>query len=371
MAVPPEDLSDKRELRPDVAQGEDAGRQGIPNQEIAPSTAAEEVRRVLVLRPGAIGDTLVTLPALLAVRQRYPRARIEMAGNATALPIAQASGLIDAWIRFDDGRVTRLFMPADPPAGDHFLGIDVAIAWGRDADGTLRRAFERRGAREIVVAPSRPDPSQPELVAAHLLGTLAPLGIATEPQTLSLPELRVPDEAEDAALAELTASGLAERPFIAIHPSSGSPAKNWPAEQFLMLVDLLAERHGLPCVVFGGPADAEALLVLHDRTSAGQSDAVRSDESRPGPERPVLIDRPLLVVAALLRRAAGFVGNDSGLSHLAGMLGVPTLALFGPSDPTLWAPLGPRVRVVRTASLATLPAHVVLAELEALLKFRT
>ena len=75
------------------------------------------------------------------------------------------------------GMNLRLFTPSDPPPDDPFLGIDVAVAWGRDADGTLGRALARRGAMTVIVAPSRPDPSRPEHVARHLLRTLAPLGI--------------------------------------------------------------------------------------------------------------------------------------------------------------------------------------------------
>jgi ADP-heptose:LPS heptosyltransferase len=321
--------------------------------------ATVPAQRVLVLRPGAIGDTLVTLPALLALRRCFPEAVVEAIGNATALPIVEASGLIDRWIAFDDGRVTRLFMPGDPPPDDYFRGLDVAVAWGRDPDGTLRASLARRGASQIVVAPSRPAPERPEHVARHLLRSSAPLGIAapgygsTEP--LELPEIRIPGDAEALAQAELAAAGLDGRPFIVLHPGSGSPSKNWPAERFAEVVDGLRRQYGYASIVLGGPADAEALLVLRDRADS--------------PDRPptVLVDRPLLVVAALLRRSSAFLGNDSGLSHLAGLLGVPTLTLFGPSDPVLWAPLGPRVRVLRTAALPELPSGVVLHELGSLL----
>jgi ADP-heptose:LPS heptosyltransferase len=313
----------------------------------------ERIRRVLVLRPGAIGDTLVTLPALEALRRRFPDALIEAAGNATALPLVQDSGLIDRWLGFDDGRVTRLFMAAEPLPDDHFRGIDAAVAWGRDADGALRTGFLRRGAHQIVIAPSRPDPSQPEHVARYLLRTLAPLGIESGDGAIPVPEIRVPPDAAALADAELVRAGLADRPFVAIHPGSGSPAKNWPAEQFAVVVDALQRRHGLASVVLAGPADAQALQMLHTRSD---------------PSDVMLVNRPLLLVAAVLRRATAFLGNDSGLAHLAGLLGVPTLALFGPSDPVLWTPLGPRVRVLRSASLSTLPPDVVLDALAAMLR---
>src|SRR5262249_17739144 len=82
---------------------------------------------------------------------------------------------------------------------------------------------------------------------------------------------------------------------------------------------------------------------------------------------PVVQNGPLLVLAALLRRARLFLGNDSGLGHLAGLLGVPTLALFGPTDPPRWAPLGPRVRVLRRQPLSDLDVWAVVAELSGML----
>jgi ADP-heptose:LPS heptosyltransferase len=311
------------------------------------------VRRLLVLRPGAIGDTLVTLPALLALRRQLPGATIEAAGNAAALPLAASSGLIDTWIGFDDARVTRLFMAGDLPYDDGFQGIDLAVAWGRDADGSLRAGLERRGALWVVVAPSRPSPEQPVHVARHLLRTLAPLGIEPDDPDVALPEIQIPSDVEAVAQAELAAAGLDRGPFVAMHPGSGSPRKNWPAEQFARVRDELMHTHGLATVVLAGPADAAALAILHDR---------------PSKAGPMLVDRPLLMLAAVLRRAIAFLGNDSGVSHLAGLLGVPTLALFGPSDPVLWTPLGPRVRVLRSASLAELPAEIVLDALASMLR---
>jgi ADP-heptose:LPS heptosyltransferase len=310
------------------------------------------VRRVLILRPGAIGDTLVTLPALLALRRRFPAAEIEVAGNAAALPLAASSGLVDHWIGFDDPRITRLFMAGESPADDHFRGLDLAVAWGRDPDGTLRSALARRGARRVVVAPSRPEHDRPVHVAQHLLRTLAPLGIAPDDPAAWLPEIRMPAEAVARAEAELATAGLDRRPFVAIHPGSGSPLKNWPAEHFARMRDELMRVHGLATVVLAGPADAAALATLHDAPSEGGA---------------VLVDRPLLMLAAVLRRAAAFLGNDSGLGHLAGLLGIPTLCLFGPSDPVLWTPLGPRVRAVRSASLPDLPAEMVLDALTSML----
>lgn len=308
-------------------------------------------QRFLVLRPGAIGDTLVTAPALLALRRRFSQARIELAGNPAALPLLASSGLVNRCLAFDDPRVTRLFVPGEPAPDDPFRGLDVAVAWCADPDGALARALMARGASQVVVGPSRPPAGRPVHVARHLAETLAPLGVRLS-DPLDLPAIHASTGGERQAREELFALGLESRPFVAIHPGSGSPAKNWPAERFAKVAADLEARHGLTSLIVGGPADAQVLERLG--TAFGRSPCL-------------LTDRPLPVVAAVLRRARAFLGNDSGLAHLAGLLGLPTLALFGPTDPIHWSPLGPRVRTLPADPLADLTADRVLAELSTLL----
>ena len=125
--------------------------------------------RLLILRPGAIGDTLVTAPALHALRRRFPSARIEMAGNPAALPLLASSDLVDRCLEFDDARVTRLFVPSAPALDDPFLGIEAGVAWCADPDGLLAQALRVRGASRLVVASSRLPLERPIHVARYLV----------------------------------------------------------------------------------------------------------------------------------------------------------------------------------------------------------
>jgi ADP-heptose:LPS heptosyltransferase len=115
-----------------------------------------------------------------------------------------------------------------------------------------------------------------------------------------------------------------------MHPGAGSHRKRWPAERFAALGASLVRR-GLQVVLIEGPADAEVVAQVQEHA---------------GLPFPVLRDLDTRLLAAALAEARCFVGNDSGVTHLAGAVGTPTLALFGPTDPASWAPLG-NARVLR------------------------
>jgi ADP-heptose:LPS heptosyltransferase len=135
--------------------------------------------------------------------------------------------------------------------------------------------------------------------------------------------------AEEAGLARELVAGLPRR-FLAVHPGSGSPTKNWPADRYADLVARVSS--GCPWLLVEGPADAEAARALR-----GIPGAVRLRET------------PSRVLGAVLSLAGAYVGNDSGVSHLAAAWGAPTVALFGPTDPRLWAPEAPAGKVIRGA----------------------
>jgi heptosyltransferase III len=277
---------------------------------------------------------------------------VHLVGNPSAAPLAVAAGLAEAWTPFDAPAVTGLFR-ADGPSPASALGpLAAAVAWCADPAGVVAANLARLGASETVVASSRPPAGERRHVARHLLGTLASLGV--DPG-LAYPDVRLelPTPAVEAAGAQLGRVGLADASFIAIHPGSGSPGKNWPAESLATLIGRLPDTFGLAPLLLAGPAETDTLERLLARL--------------PAPP-PVLRDLPLPMLAAVMRRASAYLGNDSGPTHLAAMLGRPTLALFGPTDPAVWAPLGPRVRALRHQPLAALAPARVLEALQELLR---
>lgn len=241
---------------------------------------------MLVLRPGALGDTLLAVPALRALRRRY-RQSISLAAHGGAARLLEQLGEIDDGISFDDPSLAWVFRGDPPPR--------PVVAWMSEPV---------RGA--LVSAASRP--SEPVHCAAYLLCTLAPLGVD---QTLDASPLHVEPLLSDEAL---------------LHPGSGSPAKNWPAERFAAVIDAL---------------DAPARLIVGEADEA-QAAAVTTHTRRH--VKTLCCDLPEL--AARLAGCRAYLGNDSGVSHLAGLCGAHSFVLFGPSDPRVWRPLGPHVTVL-------------------------
>jgi heptosyltransferase-3 len=194
----------------------------------------------------------------------------------------------------------------------------VALAYTRSPEtlAALGRACPRVIARD-------PTPTLGH-ASVWLAEPVRSLGANPDPMP---PDLR-PTVAEQQAARPLL--DRLPRGFLAVHPGSGSPAKNWPAERFAALADRLAPA--APWLLIEGLADREAAGPLRAQPRAVPSTVL-----------------PVRVLGAVLAGSGLFVGNDSGISHVAAAFGAPVLALFGPTDPAVWSPVGRRVQAVRSA----------------------
>ncbi len=151
------------------------------------------------------------------------------------------------------------------------------------------------------------------------------------PLPAGLPHARLRATEADLAVARewLAARGIGSAEAVVLQPGAGSAAKVWPG--FAALARRL-RAGGVPLVALAGPADGPAVEALLEDGALQEETLAR--------------DWPLPEIAALLSLARAVVGNDSGPTHLAAAVGCPTVALFGPTDPAVWAPAGAHVRVV-------------------------
>ena len=205
----------------------------------------------------------------------------------------------------------------DGRAAERLRRYDAALVYTRTA--LLARNL---GRHVPLILQHDPTPPAGGPHAGEWLASCLP-AIGVRAADVAVPILTPSDD--DQGRANAVATDLPAR-FLAIHPGSGSPAKNWPATRF---AELVRSRGDARWLLVRGPADDAAASLL---------------ERAPGAW--VARDLPLRVLAALLARAGAFVGNDSGVTHLAAASGAPTIALFGPTDPRLWAPVGPHVEVI-------------------------
>ena len=291
------------------------------------------VEHILVMRAGGLGDLILTLPAIRAVRRRFPKAQIEVMGHTSTLA-AISNTHADRVSSVDDHPgLERLFvrdahLPKEIAA--YISGFDLILWYGYDRDGVLRQNLRRVHRGCLLIAEPFPPAGERVHVSDHLLAALEPFAVSID---RSPPEIRATefDRAEAAGwLDQYTSSSSL---LFAIHPGSGSPAKNWPPDRYAALIRHLAIQPNTQIILLSGHADEETRHAVQTRIDG--LDVLGLDAL------------PLGVLTAVLERCALFVGNDSGVTHLAAAVGTPTIAIFGPTDPRMWAPRGKQVWVLQ------------------------
>jgi heptosyltransferase-2 len=284
--------------------------------------------RILVVRGGAIGDFILTLPAIGALRERWPDARLEVLGYPHIIELAHRRHYADAVRSIEAKAMAGFFVPNGPldlGLRDYFAGFNLVLSYLFDPDHIFADNVRRCGVRQVIEASPRPSDLP---AAAHYCRPLETLAIYVE-----RPVSRVyPSEADRAAARQFLATAGRE-PLVALHPGSGSEKKNWPIEKFAAIARWLVDELAAQLLIVEGEADEQVVPRLLAELRA----------------RPVIRARGLTlpVLAAVLEQCVVFVGNDSGITHLAAAVQARTLALFGPASLPLWEPVGERVQVIR------------------------
>ncbi len=296
---------------------------------------------MLVIFPGALGDLICAGPAIQQIARRHRDAKIELMAKAELARFAPGRMRIARGHSIDRREVGMLFDDRDAApseARDFFGAFERIFSFFASGDPRYRRALEQCAPGRATFLPFRPE-GEGHIAAGYLRA----LGIEDD-----TPEFRLMSAAADLERSRqaLDAVGIGpDANFIAIFPGSGSPLKNWPVANYRELVALL-----LPAI--------QVAIVLGPAEETGDF-AFRGV--------PILRNLELAVVAGVARLAAAFVGNDSGVSHLAAATRTPGVVIFGPTSPHRWRPLG-EVAAVARSDLTAITAAEVHASLRALLK---
>ncbi|MGE5207817.1 MAG: glycosyltransferase family 9 protein [Alphaproteobacteria bacterium] len=285
--------------------------------------------RILVIRGGAIGDFVLTLPALKALRDARPNAHIEILGYKHIAALAEKRFYAREVRSIEYGPLSRFFAPNSELPGalaDYFASFDLIVSYLFDPDGIFERNLRRCGVENLVCGPAR---------------ILENAGHAAQQLALPIDELGI--EVADLSAKIFPSTSDREfareflsnpsKPVIAVHPGSGSSHKNWPLENWIALFSQAPHCSNI-----------ERILVI-----SGEADeAQRKQLQREWRDRNVFFAKnlPLPHLAAVLEQSI-FIGHDTGISHIAAAAGAQCVLLFGPTDPDIWAPRNNNVRVLR------------------------
>jgi ADP-heptose:LPS heptosyltransferase len=292
---------------------------------------------VLAIFPGALGDLICAAPALDAIARSNRGSSMELMARAELARLAVGRiARIERAHSIDRREIATLFGAGGSEAREFFAQF-ARIESFFAADDVGFRAALAEAARPAPVRfhPFRP-PGAGHVADAYLRSVGAVAAADAVP-------FRVLDCDLSAAGAALERIGARPGRCVLIFPGSGSARKNWPLENFVRLATLIGGRTRVIAVL--GPAERELASTLRAAPVA------------------ILRDLDLPVVAGLARIAGAFVGNDSGVSHLAAAAGARGVVLFGPTDPSRWRPLG-AIAVLHHEPLDALGVESVLMALQ-------
>jgi len=288
-------------------------------------------RTILIIHPGALGDVLLAVPAIRSLSLRFPRHEIVLIAAATVSRLLWECGVINDWLPLEGQACLELFSGTSSISKELYSCVnrcDRAVVWMEDKEGVLGSFFQEFGVASVQIQ----SPFSKGLRARHQSDRfLETLGESTR-DSLSERTVQVPPHLLERGKDYLDALRIPHEQSLAlVHPGSGSVHKCLEPRRMASLIERLWQE-GMYPLILEGPADQDAVgQALHF-------------VSRPSL---VLRDLDLSQLAGVFAQVALFIGHDSGVTHLSALLGVPTIAIFGPTDHHRWAPQSNHVTILR------------------------
>ena len=288
-------------------------------------------RTVLIIHPGALGDILLAIPAIQSLRLKFPQHEIVLIASTAVSRLLLECGVISNGLPLEGHVCLRLFsrtVSISRELSSCVNRCDLAVAWMEDEEGMLGAFFQEFGVARVQIQ----SPFSKGLRATHQSDRfLETLGEPTR-DSLSERTVEVPSHLVERGKDYLDALRISqEQSLVLVHPGSGSVHKRLEPRRMASLIERLWQD-GMYPLILEGPADQDAV---------GQALHFVS--------RPPLVLRGLDLsqLAGVFGRVAVYIGHDSGVTHLAALLGVRTIAIFGPTDHHRWGPYGSHVSIVR------------------------
>jgi heptosyltransferase-2 len=276
--------------------------------------------KILVIRGGAIGDFILTLPAIAALRRQFPEAHLEVLGYPHIAQLAVAGGLVDRVQPIEARGLAGFFARGgtlEQDLMDYFSEFDLVISYLYDPDEIFKTNVIRCLVKQFIVGPHRPDETERLHATQVYLKPLERLAIFDAD-----PVPRLSLNSQRSTLNQLV-----------LHPGSGSEKKNWPETKWAGLIQQIVATTDWNLLLVGGEAEGERLQRL-----AGAMPPARCSIAQ---------GLPLAELARRIQSATAFVGHDSGITHLAAAVGLPCVVLWPDTLEEIWRPQGERLVVLK------------------------
>jgi len=272
---------------------------------------------LFILHPGALGDLVSIFPLIRQLRRRFQRMALLAQGSLGRLAVAEE--LVDSWYSIESAWTASLFT-GKPSAVARSILSSFASILAFSSSEALATCLRDIFGRNAYCLSARPPPDQRIHVADYVKTHFLSWGLMAEGEEH---RMETPDDPENSSVRpEIIGARV-----VMLHPGAGSLRKRWPLEGYLKVAELLQDAGKIPQFIIG-PAEEDVLIPILKTTF------------------PFHCPENSIELLSLLRSASAYIGNDSGVSHLAAWVGVPAVVIFGPSDPLRWAPRGRSVRIV-------------------------
>lgn len=324
---------------------------------------------VLLTRLDHVGDCVLTVPALAtALRRTGSNVRVSLLTTSRSAALMRWCEALDEIVIFDApwsvphpdesplsrleyvGRLLEFSMRKRRHAGgyDHVIHLSFSaierflcrnMAPSRIGfEGPYQSVLHRRTGRYLTEM-QRFNPSLHMVENCHRLAQR----IVPRLPEAGFSRLSLPADERRKAISRLSSLADLRHGVIGIHPGGDGSTKNWPLESFALLVRRLHESTGMPCLIFGGPIQRESMERV-----------IRMSDTTGGA---MVLTPDLVDFASLVSPLSLFIANDGGPAHVAAAMGIPTLALFGPTDERVYGPRGPHTRTLRSAVSESRPDY--------------
>jgi ADP-heptose:LPS heptosyltransferase len=288
-------------------------------------------KKILIIHQGALGDLVLNFPALLSLK-RETKASATLLCSDQLGTIARELNIVDARFSLESARFSTLFCGEMTPLVKTFISdydIIVLISFSDAIEHHLRRNHDG----EVHRISPRPPVDEETHVARHLMRQFQ------EKRLLTSSDICCSFPSNAMSISSGPDGSVPRREYLVVmHPGAGSARKRWPVENFVRAAEIISEKNFGEVAFLLGPAESDLAPVVNSRSNRGF--------------RVYEISDPFSLME-LMRQTKCLIGNDSGVTHLSAFRGIPTVAIFGPSNPKRWSPVGRATKVLRGAADCT------------------